>query len=465
MGIMHPLWRKRFNKQGRLVRFLLPALLILGMLIPAAGVMAAPASTPPLAAPIVVIPVEHTIENGLERFLQRAFHEAEELGAKEIILEIDTLGGSVEAAGNIGQLVKESKIPTIAYVRGKAISAGTYIALNANRIAMGPGSSMGAAAVVDATGKEVDQVKIISYWSSRMSAAAELRGRDPLVAQAMVDKRMGISLPQIGREVAKGDILTLTAGEAVKVGYAETLVADRQAVVAFIGGEEHPLVEINLSIAEQLSRWITQPWVSVMLLLIGIAGVAIELFVPGFGIAGILGILGFASYFFGHYIAGFAGVEEIVLFVAGFFLLVMEMFVASFGILGVLGALCLFGGVVLSAHNMKLGMANLGIAFVLALIVVFIFIRVFRKRGVWNRFILQDQLSTQEGYVSAVSRVELVGMKGQSLTPLRPSGTALFGEERLDVVTDGEFISAGSPVVITFVEGSRIVVKPWKDPS
>ncbi|MEK8129660.1 nodulation protein NfeD [Paenibacillus filicis] len=456
---------ERFNVQGGRVWLILPLLLMLWTLLgPVGGNAAATASSPPMAAPVVVIPVQQTIESGLERFLQRSFQQAYDLGAMHIILEINTLGGSLESAEHIGQLVKESQIPTIAYVRGKAISAGTYIALNAERIAMEPGSSMGAAAVVDAEGHEVEQGKVISYWAGHMKAAAELRGRDPLIAQAMVDKRQGISLPQISREIAAGDILTLTAGEAVKVGYAETLAADRQAVYAFIGGEGHPLVELKPSLAEQVSRWVTQPWVSVVLLLIGIAGVAIELFVPGFGIAGIIGVLGFGLYFFGHYLAGFAGVEEIALFIAGILLLVIEMFVTSFGILGVLGALCLFGGVVLSAHNMKLGMANLGIAFVLAIIVVAIFVRIFKRRGVWNKFILRESLSADKGYVSTVTRFELVGQTGLAITPLRPSGTASFGEERLDVVTDGEFVAAGTEVVIHSVEGSRIVVKPRKDP-
>ncbi|MGG2199318.1 MULTISPECIES: NfeD family protein [Paenibacillus] len=427
----------------------------------AASVPQAP-SAPPLAAPVVVIPVDRTIESGLERFMQRAFAEAQELGAMHIILDIDTLGGSVESAEHIGQLVKESPIPTIAYVRGKAISAGAYIALNANRIAMEPGSSMGAAAVVDGTGSEIENVKVVSYWSGQMKAAAELRGRNTQVAEAMVDKQVGLSLPELGREVPKGQILTLTAGEAVKVGYAETMAADVQEVVRFIGGADHPLVTIEASAAEQVARFVTLPWVSVLLLLIGIAGIAIEMLVAGFGIAGVLGILGFGLYFFGHYIAGFAGVEDVALFIAGIFLLILEIFVSSFGILGFLGAVCLFSGVVLSAYNMKLAALNLGIAFLGAVVVVAIVVKIFQHRGVWNRFILRDKLTTEEGYVSVVTRRELVGKTGTSVTPLRPAGTAVFDEERLDVVADGEFIPANRTVTITFVEGSRIVVKEVK---
>lgn len=439
----------------------LTAAVVFVWLLPVAKAASAP-SAPPLAAPVVVIPVDRTIESGLERFLQRAFAEAQELHAMHIILDIDTLGGSVESAEHIGQLVKESQIPTIAYVRGKAISAGAYIALNANRIAMEPGSSMGAAAVVDASGSEIENVKVISYWSGQMKAAAELRGRNTQVAEAMVDKRVGLSLPELGREVPKGQILTLTAGEAIKVGYAETIAADLQEVVRFIGGENHPLVTVEPSAAEQVARLVTQPWVSVLLLMIGIAGIAIELLVTGFGIAGVLGVLGFGLYFFGHYIAGFAGVEDVALFIAGIFLLILEIFVSSFGILGILGAACLFSGVVLSAYNMKLAALNLGIAFVAAVIVVIIAVRIFQHRGVWNRFILRDKLTTEEGYVSTVTRRELVGKIGTSLTPLRPAGTAEFDGERLDVVADGAFIPANRTVAITFVEGSRIVVKEVK---
>lgn len=421
------------------------------------------AETKPLAAPVVIIPVHHTVETGLYNFLERALREAEGMNAHHIVLDVNTFGGRVDSAQEIGQLIKSSPIPTIAYIRGKAISAGSYIALNAEQIAMEPGSSIGAAAVVDITGNEIENMKVISTWSGLMKGAAEMRGRNSQIAEAMVDKNVGVTMPEIGRTVPKGEIVTLTSEEALKVGYAETVAGSLDEVVKFIGGENHPLITMELSVAERIARFVTEPWVATLLLLIGIAGVAIEIFVPGFGLPGILGVLGFGLYFFGHYIAGFAGTEDIALFVAGLILLFLEIFVSSFGILGILGALCLFSGVVLSAYNKQMAAWSLGIAFVAAAVIVVIVLRIFRHRGVWNRFILSEKMTTEQGYVSASSRKELLGQTGHALTPLRPAGTAAFGEERVDVVTSGDFISAGRAVTVVQVEGSRIVVKELKE--
>lgn len=456
-GWMTSLWKK-------CITFMMAMTLILSaILIGLPDLKTAHAETKPLAAPVVVIPVHQTVETGLYNFLERAFREAEEMNALHVVLDINTFGGRVDSAQEIGQLIKNSPIPTIAYVRGKAISAGSYIALNAEQIAMEPGSSIGAAAVVDITGNEIENVKIISTWSGLMKGAAEMRGRNSQIAEAMVDKNVGVTMPEIGRTVPKGEIVTLTAQEALEVGYAETVAANLEEVVQFIGGENHPLIMMELSVAEKLARFVTQPWVATLLLLIGIAGVAIEIIVPGFGLPGILGLFGFGMYFFGHYIAGFAGMEDIALFVAGIILLFLEIFVSSFGILGVLGALCLFSGVILSAYNKAMAAWSLGIAFISAAVIVAIVIRTFRHRGVWNRFILKEKLTSEQGYVSASSRKELLGQTGCALTPLRPAGTAVFGEERVDVVTSGDFILAGRAVRVVQVDGSRIVVKELKE--
>jgi membrane-bound serine protease (ClpP class) len=433
--------------------------LLLGVVTP---VWAAERLTPkeaPQSAPVVVIPVHHSVETGLQKFMERALREAEELRAVHVILDIDTLGGRVDAAEEIGEFVRGSKVPTTAFVHGKAVSAGSYIALNASKIAMEPGSSIGAAAVVDVTGNAIDDAKVVAHWASEMRAAAELNHRNPRIAEAMVDKNVGVSMPEIGRTIEKGQLVSLTAEEALKVGYAEVVAADLQQVIAFLQAGNHPVLHIDPSMAESFARFITQPWVSLVLLLIGIAGIAIELFVPGFGFPGILGVLGFGLYFFGHYAAGFAEVEHIVFFVLGLLLLVIEIFVSSFGILGILGALSLFGAVVTAAYNTEQAAWNLAIAFVIAVVVVSVVAKYFKHRGVWNRFILKEKLTADQGFTSAESRHDLLGQEGMALTPLRPAGSARFGEEKVDVVTDGAFIASGQRVKVVHVEGMRVVVK------
>lgn len=437
------------------------ACLLLAALLPFGGMAKAESAPASVAqsAPVVVIPVHQTINTGLYSFMQRAFREAEEMSAMLIVLDINTLGGEVEAAENIGQLISNSSIPTVAYVHGRAVSAGSYIALNAGRIAMEPGSTMGAAAVVDIAGAEVENPKVLAHWTSEMRGAAELRGRNPLIAEGMVDKNIVVDMPEIGRTVQKGEIVSLTAQEALKVGYAETVAETLDQVIDFAGASGHPVVSLEPSAAEKLARFLTQPWVATLLLIIGLAGVAIELFVPGFGVPGILGLLGFGLYFFGHFISGLAGMEAIALFVGGVLLLVLEIFVPSFGILGILGTLGLIGGVVMAAQDTGRAALSLTVASLIALVTVMIFVKIFKRRGVWNRFILRERLTSEEGFNSFKPRSELVGRTGKALTPLRPSGMALLGDERIDVVTAGEFIAAGRPVEVIQVEGARIVVR------
>ncbi|PYI51765.1 NfeD family protein [Paenibacillus flagellatus] len=409
---------------------------------------------------VYVVPVKQTVESGLQRFLERAFAEAIESAASLVVLDIDTLGGRLDSAEQIGELIRTSPIPTAAFVNGRAVSAGSYIALNAETIVMTPGSTLGAAAVVDGAGNEVESAKVVSHWASEMRAAAELRGRNPAIAEGMVDKNAVVDMPPIGRTAGKGEIVSLSAEEAVKVGYAEKIADTLDEAIAFLGMKGATVVEFEPSGAEKLARFLVHPVVMTVLLLVGIAGVAIELLVPGFGLPGILGLTGFALYFFGHYVAGFAGIEHIVLFVAGVVLLVAEMFVPSFGLLGVLGIVSIIGGVVMAAFDTGHALLSLGISTVLAAVVVYIVARLFKRRGIWNKFILRDELKSELGYVSHDSKEHLFGALGTSVTPLRPAGTAEFWSERVDVETDGEFVEPGRAVQVVKIEGNRVVVKP-----
>jgi membrane-bound serine protease (ClpP class) len=407
---------------------------------------------------VYVVEVHQTIESGLQQFLTRAFEDANQANARYIVLDINTFGGRVDTAEGIGDLIRGSDIPTIAFVRGKAASAGSYIALSADKIVMAPGSSIGAAAVVDAAGREVDNPKIISHWAGEMRAAAEMNGRNPDIAEGMVDKNAVVTMPQLDKTSGKGEIITLTAEEALKVGYADRLADGLDGVLDYIGASGDTVIHFTPTAAEKLAQFLTNQTISTLLLLVGIAGLAIELFVPGFGIPGILGLAGFGLYFFGHYIAGFAGIEDIVLFFVGVILMIVEIFVPGFGVIGLAGIACLIGSVVMAAFNTEQALLSLGIALLAAIVVVIIVARIFKHRGVWNRFILRDEQKNELGYTSAPPRGDLVGKKGRALTPLRPAGTVLIDGARVDAVTEGEFIGKDVLVVVGKVEGVRVVV-------
>ncbi len=450
------------NTNIRLKVWLMGLLAVL-MLIPAgitaAGGAKAAGETQNGAKLVYYIPAERTIESGLQRFLQRAYKDAEEHQASYIILDVNTLGGRVDAALEIGELIKNSKVPTAAFVRGKAFSAGSYIALNAKHIYMEPGSTIGAAAVVDGTGEELDtNAKTVAAWSSAMRSAAEQNGRNPAIAEGMVNKNRTLAVPELNKEFRQGELISLTSEEALKVGYAEGISGSREEVLKALGLEGAQVEVFNPSTSENLARFLLHPVVTTVLFILGLAGIAIELFVPGFGIPGFIGAASFVLYFFGQYVAGFAGVEDVVLFIIGIILLVIEIFVPGFGIWAIIGIICLMSGVIMAAYDSSDAALSLGIGFILAMVLAGFVIYAFRKRGIWNKFILKDELKTELGYVSQPVKEYLLGQTGKALTPLRPAGTAVFDGERVDVVTAGEFIQQGQPVTVVLVEGGRIVV-------
>lgn len=149
-----------------------------------------------------------------------------------------------------------------------------------------------------------------------------------------------------------------------------------------------------------------------------------------------------------------------MLFVAGVLMLISEIFVPSFGILGILGIISLGSGIVLAAQNTGQGLLTLTIALVIGAVIIAIVVKYFSHRGIWHRFILKDALTEEKkGYSSTSPKQRFLHQRGASLTPLRPAGTARIGEERVDVVTRGEFIPSGSEIEVIEVEGARVVVK------
>ncbi len=442
-------------------------LIVLTMPFMVLGAMQHPAKassavTPSPAGAVYVIPVKMTVQGGLASFLDRALTEAEEANASLVVLDVDTPGGRLDSADEIAVRIRSSKVPTVAFVSGKAASAGAYLSLNAGGIAMAPGSAIGAAMMVDQTGKAVEDIKLVSYWRSQMVSAAELNGRNPDIALAMVDPDAVVDMPEIGRAKEKGQILTLSAEEALKVGYSDRMAKTAAEVIAWKGLSDRPVVELEPTFAERVAQWLTTPGVSTLLLIIGIAGIGIEFLIPGFGVPGIAGMAAFALYFFGQSIAGFAGMESIVFFIGGIILLILEMFIPSFGILGILGAAGLIYGIAGAAYDTGNAAQSLGIAALVALIIVGVVAYVFRKRGIWNRFILKEELTTEKGFVPNESRESLIGMEGIAKSPLRPAGVAEIGGKRLDVVSPGDFVEPGRPVRVVSVDGTRILVEEIK---
>lgn len=403
---------------------------------------------------VFFVPVEKTVEQGLGSFISRSIKEAESIGANHIVFEMDTPGGAVDAATDIAKHLRDTKIPTTAFINKSALSAGAYLALNADQIVMVPHSTMGSAAIINLEGNTAGK-KAESYWFAEMRASAELNNRDPIYALAMADE--SIDLPEYG--AGKGHLLTLTAEQALKVGYAEKIVSTRAELLDYLGFSGATIQQMEVSFAEKLARFITHPVVVPILLSIGSLGLVMELYSPGFGVPGFMGLSALLLFFYGHMVAGLAGMESIILLVLGIVLIVLEFFIPG-GIMGFIGVGSIVTSLLLATNNIGNMIFSILIALLVTIIGSVILFKFFGyEKGVLRKIILFDSTSSEKGYVSHENRPDLVGLEGVTYTPLRPSGTAIFNEERIDVVTEGSFIGKDKKVKIIKSEGSRIVVR------
>lgn len=403
---------------------------------------------------LYVIPIEKEVERGLEAFLRRTTDEAITSGADYILFEINTPGGWTDAAGNIATILQNLDLPTISFVKNEALSAGSYIALNTDMIYMAPHATMGSSAVIQQDGTAAD-AKAQSAWIAKMKEAAESKGRDPIYAQAMADQ--DVDLPELN--APEGKLLTLGATDALKIGYAEGIVRNLDELLEELQIEDATIVEVKPTFAEEIARFVTSPLVIPILLSIASLAFIVELYSPGFGVAGTMGLISLALFFYGHMIAGLAGFEAIILFLVGIALIVLEFFVTS-GILGILGAVSILGSLFLAGYDFNHMIISIAIAMAVAVVgAITLYYLVGTKKRMFKHLILYDRTTTDLGYVSNVNREELIGLIGQTITPLRPSGSIMIEDEKFDVVSEGGFIEANQKVKVIKVEGMRIVVR------
>lgn len=415
------------------------------------------------AGAVYRVPVTGVIELGLAPFVERALREAAAAQAAAVVLDLDTPGGRIDAAERIVDAVQASAIPVYAFVNSRAFSAGALVSLAAREIYYVPAAVIGAATPVTGEGTKAPE-KIVSAMRSEMRALAEARGRDPRVAEAMVDE--DVAIPGV---VEAGKLLTLTGQEAVRLGYGKE-VAGWDALLQALDLQQAPVVTMHVNWAERLVRFFTHPAVAPLLLSLGFLGIIIELKAPGFGLPGALGAIALALFFGSHFLLGLAGLEELLLIGAGIILVGVEMFLLpGFGVAGVLGGLAIAGGFYLSfVSDMASGadyVQALGLFSLSVLVVILVAWALLRRLPRSRRFsasgIMLDQSTSREaGYLSAAVRPELIGTTGVAMTDLRPAGAARFGDERLDVVADANWINAGTRVRIVRSEGYRHVVEP-----
>jgi membrane-bound serine protease (ClpP class) len=433
------------------------------------------------AGAVVVIPLKGEVSKAQFFFLRRILKAGEAANASAFILDMDTPGGELGAGVDILQALLKAKAPTFTYVNPNAGSAGALIALGTKQIWMAPVSAIGAAAPVMGMGQEVPETlnaKIVSYYSGYFRSAADSNGHNPELAEAFINKEKEA---KVGGKVIneKGELLTLSAQEAAEKINGKPLlaagIAPSVAALARDAGLQGLLVEAEPSGFERLALILTT--LAPLLLLGGIIGTYIEFKSPGFGVPGFLAAICFLLFFTGHYVAGLTGMEVVAVFIIGLLLVLVEvLFIPGIIVLALLGTMLMVGALLWtmvdyypsatqwpSFDMFLLPLANLGTAIGLSAVAIYFLAAFFPKMPGLRRIILSaaepsgDSMSSAS-VSSGISAVR-AGDRGKALSLLRPVGRAEFGGEICDARAEGEFLEAGTPIVVLRIEGSEVVVE------
>ncbi len=432
---------------------------------------------------ILVYEIREEIAKPALRSSQFAFEEAQEKDVDYIILHINTYGGRVDIADSIRTRIINSQIPVIAFVDNQAISAGALISIACDSIFMRPGGSIGAATVVSQSGEAVPD-KYQSFMRSTMRATAESHGkdtiisgtdtiirwhRDPKIAEAMVDPRLWVE------EISDtGQVLTLTAEEAVKVHYCEGMAKDLKEVLEKTGLSDADVYYYKPQGVESFIRFMLRPSVQGILIVLIIGGIYFELQTPGIGFPLGIAIMAALLYFAPLYIEGFAENWELLLFVAGLILLALEIFVIpGFGVAGVAGIMFILAGLTLSlvdnvifefeglgAFRTVLGLLVRVMASVVIAFVVSIYISKKVGSSQWFQGIALDaEQQKDNGFIGIdTHQKEMIGKVGAAYTVLRPSGKVMVDGELFDAKAEIGFIDKGEEVKVIRDEAGQLYV-------
>ena len=416
--------------------------------------------------PIVyTVTIDGVIDLGLAPFLARTIREAHASGAAAVVLDINTFGGRVDAAVAMRDTLVNSPVRTIAYVHPRAISAGALIALAAETIVMASGGTIGAATpVLGGTGPpQAADEKTVSYMRKEFSATAERRKRPAMFAEAMVDADV-----EIAGVVEKGKLLTLTTREAITYKVVEHTADTLPDALEAVGLRDVEVRRASQTWAETLVRFLTNPIVNSLLMSIGLLGLLVEIRTPGFAAPGTIGVLFLGLFFWGQWIVQLAGWEELLLVALGVVLLGLEVFIIpGFGVAGLAGIVALAAGLGMAlvgagatATAIIGALGRVAISILLAVGGGLALLRFLPNLPFGRRLVLEHEMRAAAGFSSEpAADHELLGRTGTAVSPLRPSGVADIDGARVDVVSDGGFIDAGATVAVIRVDGNRIVVR------
>ncbi|MFM7431626.1 MAG: NfeD family protein [Flammeovirgaceae bacterium] len=416
---------------------------------------------------VMVMEIKDEIDPRMLRYVKLAFEHAEKIKADYIIIDMDTYGGVLTDAKEIVDVVMDSKKPVWVYINSDAASAGALISIACDSIYMSPGASIGAATVVEGDGKAAPD-KYQSYMRSIMRSTAEENHRDPRIAEGMVDERVVIdSIKQAGK------VITFTTAEAIANGYCEAKVKSIEEILKRNKVENYELHRFKLGTSEKIIAFFLNPFISGILILVVLGGIYFELQTPGVGFPLFAAITALVLYLVPYYLNGLAEYWEIIALFIGILLLAAEVFVIpGFGIAGIAGIILTLVSLVLIMLNndffnfefvplgdiVKASVAAVGGVTGGMLLLIFGGAKIVETKA-FKKISLNESQKSADGFTVNSNAQLLLNKKGVAHTVLRPSGKILIEGEVYDAFTRGEYIEKGEQVEIIGTEGVTLRVK------
>ncbi len=426
------------------------------------------ADDPKLPVKVYVFDIKEQIAPPVWRATKKAMKEAQEINSDLILIHLNTYGGMLDAADSIRTIILQSKIPVYVFIDNNAASAGALISIACDSIYMRSGALIGAATVVDQAGKPLPD-KYQSYMRAMMRSTAEATGRDPDIAQAMVDPRI-----KIEGITDTGQVLSFTVTEAMKFGYCQGKAENIDELLINTGISDYTITNLKLTPLDKIIGFLISPIISGLLIMIIIGGIYFELQTPGVGFPSAAAVVAAMLYFAPLYLEGIAENWEILIFMVGLVLLAIEIFaIPGFGIAGISGIGLMVTGLILAMVD-NLGF-NFSMQYMNDLLQAFFVVSVAAFLGLALSFYLGRKLFTTHlfgelalettqnpslGYTSADAKYHsMVGHSGIAHTLLRPAGKVMIEGELYDATAESGFIERGDEVVVVKHETAQLFVR------
>ena len=411
--------------------------------------------------------IKSEIDPRTNRYVELALKQAEQTKADIVIIEMDTYGGALTDAKEVVDKIMDFKKPVWVYINSDAASAGALISIACDSIYMSPGASIGAATVVDGAGEKAPD-KYQSYMRSIMRSTAEENGRDPRIAEGMVDESFAID--SIKKE---GQVITFSTTEALKYGFCEAKVESIEGILERNKVINYEIDRFELSATEKIISIFINPFISGILILIIIGGIYFEMQSPGIGFALLAAVVALVLYLVPYYLNGLADNWEIIALFLGLALIGVEVFVLpGFGVAGIAGITLTVGSLILiminnnvfdfefvPANDLLFAVAAAFGGLLGGITLLFIAGGRLSDSRFFKRVALTETQDREQGYTSSFIKECMKGKRGTAYTVLRPGGKIMIDGQLYDAYTRGEYIEKGQEVEVIEEETTSLRVK------